>query len=1247
LGDAANTTAATVTVNPLPTLTVQADSAICSGSSATPFDLSSMIVSASGGADYDTLYYFIVNGGTVPTMPVVTITQDTMVQVTIRNTTTGCSIADTFRITLGALPEITSFTAKRADGTQGGEITACVNELVELQYVLATNGAVGPFTVTYTDGTTDVVKTLTTAGTFIDTVYLADSTSYKIVSVKDEYSQCVKNYIAPYTLGVDSLRVNILDPNPGVITVTAGGNVPASMCQGQQLQLSITGGDGNGIWSVSPDTILTITQTGLVTALKPGQASIIYTVVVNGCAANTSVAMKVNALPAAPVVTKISGTATHTCVSDTIVVTDSSGNTTGGVMYQLLKSDGTVYATKYGTGSALKFALNGSVDNDSYRAVAIPATGGCVSDTSTPVTINITDNLPTLVTKDTAICYNGTLDLAELVNNPDPGLTYTYWTIVNPVTQVLSPVTVTQNATYTVRAEEANTNNTCVSEAIVNITVNPLPATPVVTSVAVCEGAAQGTLPEAPAPNTYRWYDSNHTAIADPTTINLTTTTPRTDTYYVKQVSPEGCESDYAQWTYTVNGLPTLTLNSASADATLCTRGTFNNIIFTIGGTANSYTVTNLPSGIAASFNNPVITLSGTPTVAGTYNYTVSTINPFGCTEATISGTIQVDTVPAIPAIIVIGNTTFCEGDSVTLLANATDAHTYRWIKDGVTVQNGTDATYIAKVGGIYKLEVTHATGPCPSEYSEEVIVTVIPRPATPTYTVVGSTEFCDGGSVEFVIDGNPAVGDLFQWYRNDVPQGNPTSDVTYQVTVSGNYYVVLINSNNCAAEPSVVTSVTVNPVPAIPVIVPDGATEFCEGGSVLLTAISGIADNTLLTYQWLANGVEIPGATAYTYTTPTTLTGTVDYTVKVTSQKGCVSESVQVTTVTVYAAPQVPVLNAASIPGNLCEGSSVELTATPGDASDIIIWYKDGVEVGTGLTYSATTSGNYAIKARNANGCESEFSSTSVDLTFATQPARPSISSVSPVYLCEGEEVTLVAISTDPVASYNWYRDNNLLPETGSTLITGAPGVYTVEAVNSAGCTSMRSESVTVEVVAMPAEPVITYNGNIVAMVEARKGTDVTLEVSNPDIANVSYQWYLNNVPLSGQDDVDLYLQSITPAYAGVYTVKATSLLGNCAVGSTGVELKVLTHIKIINVLTPDGDGVNDVFVIEGLDEYISNDLTIVNRWGNQVFRMKNYDNSFKGDNLANGTYYYALRLKDANQQTSIKNGWFILKHK
>jgi len=73
--------------------------------------------------------------------------------------------------------------------------------------------------------------------------------------------------------------------------------------------------------------------------------------------------------------------------------------------------------------------------------------------------------------------------------------------------------------------------------------------------------------------------------------------------------------------------------------------------------------------------------------------------------------------------------------------------------------------------------------------------------------------------------------------------------------------------------------------------------------------------------------------------------------------------------------------------------------------------------------------------------------------------------------------------------------------------------------------------------------------------------------------------------------------------------------------------------QLMIPNVFTPNGDGVNDYFVVKGLENYPGSSLTIIGRNGNVVFQSMDYKNNWNAENIEAGTYFYSLKLNDKNK--------------
>jgi gliding motility-associated-like protein/uncharacterized repeat protein (TIGR01451 family) len=79
----------------------------------------------------------------------------------------------------------------------------------------------------------------------------------------------------------------------------------------------------------------------------------------------------------------------------------------------------------------------------------------------------------------------------------------------------------------------------------------------------------------------------------------------------------------------------------------------------------------------------------------------------------------------------------------------------------------------------------------------------------------------------------------------------------------------------------------------------------------------------------------------------------------------------------------------------------------------------------------------------------------------------------------------------------------------------------------------------------------------------------------------------------------------------------------------------------RIPNVITPNGDGKNDKFEIQGLGKYSSNSIVIFNRYGDHVYERANYGNDWDAPGQVAGTYFYVLRVTDAGGVSTEFKGW------
>jgi gliding motility-associated-like protein len=333
-------------------------------------------------------------------------------------------------------------------------------------------------------------------------------------------------------------------------------------------------------------------------------------------------------------------------------------------------------------------------------------------------------------------------------------------------------------------------------------------------------------------------------------------------------------------------------------------------------------------------------------------------------------------------------------------------------------------------------------------------------------------------------------------------------------------------------------------------------------------------------------------------------------------------------------------------------------LILTAGAVSDMpasYTWYRNNIAIlsGSANTYAVTESGTYAVSAVNGNGCSSPVS---IPLAF-TVYANPDIPVITPdnlASICVGSSADLTAIvtSTPAPSSYVWYLDGVEVARGASNryLVTEG-GSYTVVAVAATGCTSIApSLSRPIDIVYPPAVPILSDQGTVV--VSRQSDRDIAVINAEPD---AFYVWIHNHQRLAGAVGPLMRIQNANAAgHQGLYRVRAyrpASDNAECAVESAEIYLLIDATIEIPNTLTPGSDGHNERFFIKHLDLYTSSELFIVNRWGNEVYRRKDYHSLdadstslFTGEGLPDGTYFYSLHLTD-DGGTSRYTGYITLK--
>lgn len=185
----------------------------------------------------------------------------------------------------------------------------------------------------------------------------------------------------------------------------------------------------------------------------------------------------------------------------------------------------------------------------------------------------------------------------------------------------------------------------------------------------------------------------------------------------------------------------------------------------------------------------------------------------------------------------------------------------------------------------------------------------------------------------------------------------------------------------------------------------------------------------------------------------------------------------------------------------------------------------------------------------------------------------------------------------------------------TGPTLLATSAGSYTVTVTTPRGCVAQVSSRVQ-----LAAPPTLRLGADTVVCASARWVVRV-----GPQPTGTTYRWADGSTAAT-------YLAH----GPGTYSVEVRSPTG-CTATASRTARDQGCFVLIPSIITPNGDGFNDAFVLKGV-AVADWHLTVFNRWGRQVHEQPSYDNHWQAPGLSAGIYYYLLRNPYTDQQY---RGW------
>ncbi len=796
-------------------------------------------------------------------------------------------------------------------------------------------------------------------------------------------------------------------------------------------------------------------------------------------------------------------------------------------------------------------------------------------------TINLV-NTPTIVTSNTLTCLTPSAQLSVI---PASATNIATWA---------GPSIVSGNGSYSVQVNVSgiysvvisNSVNTCTSSASYSLgsTIAPLTVT-VSPNTSKCANAPALNLSALGAAN-YNWAPS--VGLSSTSGNAVTANPPSTTTYTV--IGTTGVCTGTGFVTVSVTPVPVLSIVASSNS--VCALSSNNSPVTTTlsasGATTYSWSsIFNMTGCGPANSATVCLTPVAPNNLPGPQNVTLVGFN--GVCSSTLSTSVNIIPNPVIG--VTPPTPSICLGNTIALTANG--ASTYQWSPGfGLSSTVGSSVSAGPSVNTVYSI-VGSAFG-CNS--STTVSLSVVQPPVVTA--AVSSPTVCAGGNVNLTANG----ASTYLWIPATNLSSNTGANVTANPQVSSTYSVIG-TSNTCTHIAVVSISVIANPVLNIIAT----RTLFCAGLS------SEISVNGANSYSWSPSTFLNASNTNYVVSTPT---APINY--MVTGFNGICTGSTNV------FLDIVPVPNVAfSMSQNqICQGQTAFFGAS---GATTYSWAPNialSSVVGNSVAASPLGSTTYSVFGYNTSGNVSCGDYKVIQLNVVPVPNAIIGNSVA---LCKGQSGN---VSVNGGDTYYWTPTPTVSnPTKASTKVTPSVStVYSVEVSTQSLCPVTRTVLVVV---------------NPLPIVNA--GADTTFNLDEPMSLKA-----IGTGTLTWIDGEEIWCKvcpstPIYPKNSGCYTIEAENQFGCKVRDVVCIEVTTEYGLYIPNAFTPNGDGNNEMFLVQGWG-LLSVNLEIFDQWGTLLFssndQAKGWDGVYKGVNVKNDVYVYKATVKVLSGKVITKTG-------
>ncbi|WP_162097940.1 Ig-like domain-containing protein, partial [Pedobacter agri] len=520
------------------------------------------------------------------------------------------------------------------------------------------------------------------------------------------------------------------------------------------------------------------------------------------------------------------------------------------------------------TGGNITTPTHHAIGTVTYYAASKNNGTNCESLTRTAVSLTINETPALPVGLDQTECAKTPLQTLTATASVQSGQSVVWYTAANAGNVVTDPSLSTSGTiTYYAAAKDNATGCESLTRTPVVLTLRlPLTAGTISGNQEICRvgsGTVQPatlTFSAAPAGGattyTYVWQsslDNFATVLGNnlASTANYTPNPINTTTYYRVLITSGDCGTVTSNTVaISVKDAPTLTL-AANASQSLCSTTSITNILYTWGGSATGAEASNLPNGLTATEDlvAKTLTISGTPNSSGTYTViTTGAIAP--CTsQATITGTITVNPLPAAPTNTT-ANAVQCATlptQTITATASAPGGSTVVWY-DASSGGNIITPS-LSTIGSVtfYAASKNNTTG-CESASRTPVTLTINELPSVPS-SGGNQTQCADANLQTLTATAVAPAGTTTVWYN--APSGgsvvvNPILNAVGSVTY---YAASQDNFTGCLSTFRTPVSLTINSRSTASDLTVSSKS-ICAGQTTTLNATTSLVSPT---FRWYA----------------------------------------------------------------------------------------------------------------------------------------------------------------------------------------------------------------------------------------------------------------------------------------------------------------------------------------------------------------------------------------------------------